>query len=55
MLEIAKSDIVARLKFDNPWWEAGATEKVQYEEKPRRKYFDSFLQSITDTHVQAGR
>ena len=52
MLEIAKSDIVARLKFDNPWWEAGATEKVQYEEKPRRKYFDSFLQSITDTHVR---
>lgn len=52
MLEIAKADIVARLKFDNPWWATGTTEKVQYEDKPRRTYFDSFFKSIADTSVR---
>lgn len=51
MLEIAKQDIVARLKFDNPWWETGANEKVVYENTPRRKYFDAFYRSITDLTV----
>jgi uncharacterized protein len=48
MLEIAQKDIVARLKFDNPWWEKGAQGKVVYEDKPRRKYFQAFHQTITD-------
>lgn len=52
MLEIAKADIVARLKFDNPWWETAAREKIQYEDKPRRTYFDSFFKSIFDTNVR---
>lgn len=52
MLEIAKADIVARLKFDNAWWEAGAEEKVQYEDKPRRIYYDSFFKSILDVSVR---
>jgi predicted AAA+ superfamily ATPase len=52
MLEIAKADIVARLKFDNPWWLTEATEKIQYEDKPRRTYFDSFFKSISDKSVR---
>lgn len=52
MLEISKADIVARLKFDNPWWLTGATEKIQYEDKPRRTYFDSFFKSISDKSVR---
>lgn len=49
MIEIAKKDIVARLKFDNPWWESGASGKIAYENTPRRKYFDAFHRTITDT------
>ena len=48
MLEIAKKDIVARLKFDNPWWETGTNGKVAYEKTPRRKYFEEFHRTITD-------
>ncbi|MGY6276672.1 ATP-binding protein [Methylomonas sp. MgM2] len=52
MLEIAKKDIVARLKFDNPWWETGASCKIVYENTPRRKYFDTFHRTITDMSLR---
>jgi predicted AAA+ superfamily ATPase len=52
MLEIAKADIVARLRFDNPWWEAAGAQKIQFQEKPRRKYFESFFTAIADTEVR---
>ncbi|MDO9270146.1 MAG: ATP-binding protein [Methylobacter sp.] len=52
MLEISKKDIIARLKFDNPWWETGANEKVAFENTPRRKYFDTFHRNITDATVR---
>ncbi|MEM8501647.1 MAG: ATP-binding protein [Cyanobacteria bacterium P01_D01_bin.1] len=51
MLEIAKSDIVSRLHFDNPWWEEGSREKIAYEETPRRTHFERFSQDILDTSV----
>lgn len=52
MLEIAKSDIVSRLMFDNPWWAEGRTGKVAFEETPRRKYFESFYQTVVDISVR---
>lgn len=52
MLEIAKKDIVARLQFDNPWWADGGKGKVAYENTPRRKYFESFHRTISDTSVR---
>jgi len=52
MLQIAKKDIVARLQFDNPWWGAGVQGKIAYEDTPRRKYFESFQQTILDTTVR---
>jgi predicted AAA+ superfamily ATPase len=52
MLEIAKEDIVARLKFDNPWWEGGTNGKVAFENTPRRKYFDTFHRTIIDTSLR---
>lgn len=52
MLEIAKADIVARLRFDNPWWDAENPSKIQYEEEPRRKYFASFFSAIADASVR---
>lgn len=51
MLEIAKEDIIARLRFDNPWWETGKTGKIIYEDTPRRQYFQTFSQNILDTSV----
>jgi uncharacterized protein len=52
MLEIAKSDIVSRLKFDNPWWAEGRKGKVAFEKTPRRKYFESFYQTVVDISVR---
>lgn len=52
MLEIAKSDIISRLYFDNPWWEEGSKGKIAYEDTPRRKYFERFSQNILDTSVR---
>ncbi len=52
MLEIAKKDIIARLKFDNPWWETGTNSKIAFEDTPRRKYFDEFHRTITDMTVR---
>lgn len=51
MLEIARSDIVARLCFDNPWWESGRDGKVRYQDMPKRKYFQSFYRAATDASV----
>jgi predicted AAA+ superfamily ATPase len=51
MLEIARSDILARLLFDNPWWESGFDGVIRYEDMPRRKYFQSFFSAVCDTAV----
>ena len=51
MLEIAKEDIVGRLLFDNPWWEAGFDGRIRYQEMPRRKYFQSFFAAVQDKSV----
>lgn len=52
MLEIAKKDIISRLQFDNPWWNAAKKGKIFYEDTPRRKYFETFSQNILDTSVR---
>ncbi|MEO0759966.1 MAG: AAA family ATPase, partial [Cyanobacteria bacterium J06648_16] len=52
MLEIDKSDIIARLHFDNPWWEEGGRGSIAYEDMPRRKYFKRLAQNILDTSVR---
>lgn len=50
MLEIAKKDIIDRLKFDNPWWEG--KEKIQFESEPRRKYFQLFFEAVFDLKIK---
>jgi len=52
MLEIAKEDILSRLRFDNPWWEQGKKGKIAYANTPRRKYFEPFHQKILDVSVR---
>ncbi|QWF72155.1 ATP-binding protein [Methylomonas paludis] len=52
MLQIAKQDIINRLKFDNPWWETGPAGKIAYQDTPRRLYFAGFQNSVTDLSVR---
>ena len=52
MLEIAKEDIVARLVFDNPWWDTNSKRKIPFEDQPRRGYFASFQDILTDTSLR---
>lgn len=52
MLEIAKSDIVARLEFDNPWWDSKEGNSIAFEETPRRKYFQSFYSNLVDFSIR---
>jgi uncharacterized protein len=52
MLEIAKEDIVARLAFDNPWWDTNSKRKIPFEDQPRRGYFASFQDILTDTSLR---
>jgi predicted AAA+ superfamily ATPase len=52
MLEIAKQDILNRLRFDNPWWDTAAQRRIAFETTPRRQYFASFLQTVMDNSVR---
>lgn len=52
MLNIAKEDILARLVFDNPWWDALSARKIAFEDKPRRSYFAPFQQILKDTSLR---
>jgi predicted AAA+ superfamily ATPase len=42
--------ITDRLRFENPWWTDGKTE-AEYNEKPRRLYFDLFYPLVEDVSV----
>lgn len=52
MLEIAKADIIARLAFDNPWWQQGSLGKIAFQETPRRKYFGAFYRGVIDRDLK---
>ncbi|WP_313465692.1 ATP-binding protein [Stenotrophomonas sp.] len=51
MLEIAKADVVARMNFDNPWWTENEPD-VPFNEQPRRRYFQSFLEKIQNIKLR---
>jgi predicted AAA+ superfamily ATPase len=50
MLTISENEIIARLKFDNPWWEDRNT-AIPHSKHPKRKYFFSFYENILDRSV----
>ncbi|WP_206995216.1 ATP-binding protein [Trinickia mobilis] len=52
MFEISGEEILGRLKFDNPWWDDQAPDRVTYAKMPRRKYFAPFLRAVTDRSIQ---
>lgn len=42
--------ITDRLRFENPWWADGKTEE-EYNQKPRRLYFNLFYPLVEDLSV----
>lgn len=52
MLQIAKEDIIARLNFDNNWWDSISDIRISNQDNPRRKYYQSFFNAIIDRTVR---
>lgn len=50
MLEVPDSEIEARLRFDNPWWQTGT--RVPFSELPRRAYLSPLLALVADLSVK---
>lgn len=52
MLEIAKEDVIARMRFDNPWWSEGVDASIPFADAPRRRYFAAFLENAKNSEVR---
>ncbi len=48
---ISKTQVINRLKFENPWWITGHIEE-DYNEMPRRLYFDIFKPLVYEKEVR---
>jgi predicted AAA+ superfamily ATPase len=48
---ISDSLIIDRMKFENPWWITGETDK-DYQQLKRRKYFDLFTSLVEESDVK---
>ena len=46
---IADNDLFHRLAFDNPWWELKADTKIQFKNPPKRIYYKSFFEQLTQS------
>lgn len=51
MLTISTAEILARFKFDNPWWEVGNSVESRFSNLPRRTYFSPFHTLVRDASV----
>jgi len=51
MLAIARDDIVARLWFDNPWWDPRSDGRIRYQDMPRRRHFQPFVAALRNRSV----
>jgi uncharacterized protein len=51
MLEISLNEVIARLRFDNPWWPPGDGIEPRFNAMPRRSYFDRFFALATDWSI----
>ncbi|HNY30617.1 MAG TPA: ATP-binding protein [Fibrobacteria bacterium] len=40
-----------RLRFDNPWWQAGRTVEAEFRSAPRRAYFPAFHAQVSQLEV----
>ena len=48
--KIASSQVLDRIRFENPWWTTNAID-AYFKDMPRRAYFNSFQQLATETSV----
>ena len=51
MREISESEILERLRVDNPWWETSKIDD-EWDELPRRAYFEPFHELVKQTDVR---
>lgn len=51
MLQVSDVEVENRLRFDNPWWVAGAGIEPDYAGLPRRAYLASFLRLVRQAGV----
>lgn len=52
MFEISENEVRERLYFDNPWWDSTYTENKQIIKYPKRSYFESFFNLVTDKDIK---
>src|SRR5690606_41380652 len=53
-LPISKNQVLDRIRFENPWWIEGEIE-VDYNEMPRRLYFELFKPLVKERDVRRDR
>ncbi len=51
LMEIAKREVLERLRFDNPWWQSGKGVDPEHRNAPRRAYFPAFLELVRQSEV----
>lgn len=51
LMEISEREVVERLRFDNPWWQAGRGIDPEYMNAPRRSYFPAFHAQVSQLEV----
>jgi uncharacterized protein len=50
MLQVSEKEIKNRLIFDNPWWDEAQIDD-RFNNLPRRSYFESFFELMTDKSI----
>ena len=50
MLQVSEKEIKNRLIFDNPWWDDAQIDE-RFDNLPRRSYFESFFELMTDQSI----
>lgn len=48
---ISEREVLERLRFDNPWWQAGRAVDPEYRNAPRRAYFAAFHDLVVQNDV----
>lgn len=51
MFEISKKEVRERLYFDNPWWDTNYEGDAQVKKYPKRSYFKSFFELVSDKDI----
>lgn len=52
LMAISEREVIERLRFDNPWWQAGRSVDAEYHAAPRRAYFPTFHAQVSQLEVR---